>query len=301
MQTESGPLLTMEDSRMSVFSGAIALCEDSRLSTCAPLMPEELAEWRGVNNSSSSLSDLIPSSRDASRDASRITIGSRGPLFPGGDSCSASRLCADQALSCTPFEVEMPPEDKARENPPTVQAQWMHADSSNSSADGACASASREGSVVGPPPPAATKGAPKSRPSSSGAAKGGKERSKAAKTANTGPDGDGEGEKMSGMWTGEENRTFFDALSRHGRSFPKIHSQLQSTKTKEQVRCYYYRVIKKINQVGLCSASFQQMCSELDHYSSTYYSPRETAFGRSLRHRERNSSRRLAAHRKAQA
>jgi hypothetical protein len=56
------------------------------------------------------------------------------------------------------------------------------------------------------------------------------------------------GDKLSGMWTAEENNIVFNALAEHKRTFPKIHDRLQHTKTREQVRCYYYRVIKKINQ-----------------------------------------------------
>ena len=79
-------------------------------------------------------------------------------------------------------------------------------------------------------------------------AKSGKEGTKGAKGAQARVHGDG---KLSGMWTADENNVFFAALAAHGRSFPKIHEPLQRTKTKKPllVRCYYYRVIKKINQV----------------------------------------------------
>jgi len=265
MQVEGGALLTMDDSRMSVFAGTTPFGEDSRMSVGAPLLPDELVEWRGGGNSlsSASLGELIPCSRDASRDISRLVAGSRGPFLSGGDSRSgppptalAGESTVEHLHSGNSRGVFGPEVDQARdERSGAVQAQWMQPEfSSSSSTDGgASAGASREGTLIGPalPVPPTAKGAPKTKAGGS-SGKGGKERSKNSKSAST--DGEGEGEKMSGMWTGEENRIFFDALSTHGRSFPKIHNQLQSTKSKEQVRCYYYRVIKKINQVGIVRA-----------------------------------------------
>ena len=49
MQAESRALLTMEDSQMSVFAGTNPfVAEDSRMSGCAPLMPEELVECKSA-------------------------------------------------------------------------------------------------------------------------------------------------------------------------------------------------------------------------------------------------------------
>lgn len=56
MQADEGGMLTMDDSRMSV-GGSLLTMDDSRMSAggaCA-LMPEELAEWRVVGDSNSSL------------------------------------------------------------------------------------------------------------------------------------------------------------------------------------------------------------------------------------------------------
>ena len=265
MQVEGGALLTTDDSRMSVFAGTTPFGEDSRMSIGAPLLPDELAEWRGGGNSlsSASLGELIPCSRDASRDISRLVAGSRGPFLAGGDSRGgphptplAGESSLDQFLSGNSRGAVTPAVDRAQDKRyGAVQTQWVQPEFSSSSGTdgGASAGASREGTLIGPALPVAptAKEAPKAKASGS-SGKGGKERNKFSKSAST--DGEGEGEKMSGMWTGEENRIFFDALSTHGRSFPKIHNQLQSTKSKEQVRCYYYRVIKKINQVGVARA-----------------------------------------------
>ncbi|KAJ1492632.1 hypothetical protein T484DRAFT_1770592 [Baffinella frigidus] len=69
------------------------------------------------------------------------------------------------------------------------------------------------------------------------------------KASRASPDGETGEKKPSGTWTAEENRIFFDALRTHGRSFDRILDEMGATKTREQVRCYYYRVIKKINQI----------------------------------------------------
>ncbi|KAL2613046.1 hypothetical protein R1flu_024738 [Riccia fluitans] len=49
-------------------------------------------------------------------------------------------------------------------------------------------------------------------------------------------------------WTREEEENFFGALRQVGKNFEKITSRVQ-TKNKDQVRHYYYRVIKRMNKV----------------------------------------------------
>ncbi|BFI20447.1 protein Mp1R-MYB4 [Marchantia polymorpha subsp. ruderalis] len=49
-------------------------------------------------------------------------------------------------------------------------------------------------------------------------------------------------------WTREEEENFFGALRQVGKNFEKITSRVQ-TKNKDQVRHYYYRVIKRMNKI----------------------------------------------------
>ncbi|CAM6105997.1 unnamed protein product [Calypogeia fissa] len=49
-------------------------------------------------------------------------------------------------------------------------------------------------------------------------------------------------------WTREEEENFFGALRQVGKNFEKITSRVQS-KNKDQVRHYYYRVIKRMNRI----------------------------------------------------
>jgi hypothetical protein len=278
MQADEGGMLTMDDSRMSV-GGSLLTMDDSRMSAggaCA-LMPEELAEWRVVGDSNSSLPSgehLVASSHDVSRDVPSLAAESRGRLF--GDhsaSLSASRMpplersrVADTEVDL--FDRELPSnaaaattDGQTKPYEVVVPAQWLQPESSSdSSTDGVDASpASLVHSPCLLPASALKKAQPgKSAPKPKGggaAGAGGKGAKQVAKAAKGGQDGDGDGEgKLSGMWTSEENNIFFGALGAQGRSFPQIHVKLQNTKTREQVRCYYYRVIKKINQVSLASS-----------------------------------------------
>jgi len=254
-------LITTEDSRLSMLNGMEAL-EHSRMSACASLMPEELAEWRGGGNSS--CGELLSSSREVSLDVPSLPAASRSRLMMAdhGQSGSGSRLppldvsrgAAD--VDCDRAEgaglaAAAPEPAQPCHGEPALQAQWMQAECSDSSSDAvADAGAADFAAAQGPCQSGkGKKGTAKGKGgSSAGGAggKGGRDGAKGAKGAQAGSDGDG---KLSGMWTAEENNIFFDGLAAHGRTFPKIHDLLQKTKTKEQVRCYYYRVIKKINQV----------------------------------------------------
>ena len=240
-----------DDSRLSMSNftvGAGIGAEDSR---CAPLTPEELAEWRCAGDSSlHSGGELLSSSRDVSLGVPSLAAHveqSRGRLF------DQTSTCASTGGAIGHFEPGGASSEEANTEtagkPAVWYAQWMQPHSSDSSADGAVDAASRGGQE-----PFACKAkkapAPKGTTKGKVGSSGGKEGGKGGKAAHTGIDGDGEG-KLSGMWTGEENSIFFDALREHGRSFPNIHQRLQATKTREQVRCYYYRVIKKINQVRI--------------------------------------------------
>lgn len=72
------------------------------------------------------------------------------------------------------------------------------------------------------------------------------------KAAQVGTDSEEEDKNgKDSIYTGEENSIFFNALREHGKSFHKIHQQtrLQATKTCEQIRHYYYRIINQFDQV----------------------------------------------------
>lgn len=266
--TGTQPALIMSEvSRMSMLSGMDAF-EHSRMSSAgAPLNPEEIAEWRGAGNSS--CGEMLSSSREVSLDVPGFHSASQnGFLADHGHSRSGLRLTtldasrgADdrgEGLVGDALDVEPPLHSK-----PPLKAQWMQNETSSSSSSDAadagapiiadagapCYDAVQGNSASRCKKPNGGKGAAKGKGSCSAGvvgAKGGKEGAKGAKGAQAGVDGDG---KLSGMWTADENNIFFAALAAHGRTFPKIHDPLQRTKTKEQVRCYYYRVIKKINQV----------------------------------------------------
>ena len=198
---------------------------------------------------------------DASRDAADR---GEGPVTsrrasPGDATTQLSNITGELLFtrSCA-IDVETPSHSE-----PPLQAQWMQIETSSSSSSDAADAGAPTNTDAGAPCYDAVQGTSASKckkpPGGKGAAKGkggciaggvgaksGKEGAKGAKGAQAGVDGDG---KLSGMWTADENNIFFAALAAHGRTFPKIHDPLQRTKTKEQVRCYYYRVIKKINQV----------------------------------------------------
>jgi hypothetical protein len=298
MQAESRALLTMEDSQMSVFAGTNPfVAEDSRMSGCAPLMPEELVEWRGGGNSSASLppgSELMSSARDVSLDGSCLAGGvSRGGrLFGehssfGNDSRLPALSAGDEMLFDARGGVSLAAADNhASHSAHAMHAQWMQAENSNSSADGGVQPCTHSGESNGTQVVAgldsakssktkktyAAKSAAKSKVGSVSGSKSVKDGGKNAKCVQVGMEGDGEG-KLSGMWTGEENRVFFDALNQYGRSFPKIHEGLRTTKTREQVRCYYYRVIKKINQVQVPrdrSRTHVNRCTHSRSHTSTH-------------------------------
>ncbi|KAL9327134.1 hypothetical protein ACSQ67_007779 [Phaseolus vulgaris] len=55
-------------------------------------------------------------------------------------------------------------------------------------------------------------------------------------------------------WTRQEEESFFTALRQVGKNFEKITSRVQS-KNKDQVRHYYYRLVRRMNKLlgpGLC-------------------------------------------------
>ena len=265
-------LLTMDDSRMSVGAPLLTM-EDSRMSSGCGLIPEELAEWRGGGHSSCSMpsgGELVASSCDLSRDipsgaavqlhnnhceghcATRLPPARAGMDFAQNLSSRDIDTTAEQAKQ---FDNNPGQGGAAQSVKAMAQVQWVQ-DSTESSSDGVAdesATLARAGVPAGsasvvPKKLQVAKGVPKTRGSGSAGGKGGKEASKGVKGAQIDGDGEGEG-KLSGMWTAEENNIFFNALAEHKRTFPKIHDRLQHTKTREQVRCYYYRVIKKINQV----------------------------------------------------
>jgi hypothetical protein len=49
-------------------------------------------------------------------------------------------------------------------------------------------------------------------------------------------------------WTPQENRIFFESLIKHGRSWSNIAKDI-GTKRQEQVRAYFYRLLKKIKNL----------------------------------------------------
>jgi len=261
MQAEGSSMLTMDDSRMSVCAATHPFGDDSRMA----LMPEELADWRGADKSRASHvsgGELLLSSRDVSLDVptSIAAAESRGRLFVDHSLDSRNVLRLPAVLSEGDFDktrLQQPgsaAEDRSGHYEAAVHLHW-HADSSDSSEDavpGAGASRREAQAPIAKQTPAIKCG-PKGKASGGAGSKGVKEVGKGAKAAHAGADGDGEG-KLSGTWTSEEINIFFNALSTHGRSFPKIHNGLQNTKTRDQVRCYYYRVVKKINQVSLDSS-----------------------------------------------
>ena len=263
-------LMTMEDSRLSVFNGTNPFGDDSRMGRCSSQLPEELSEWRSGGDSNASLlsGELLSSSRGVSLDGLSLDLQSLAPvsrgclLAPNGPSSQYSKKSVDDAglgEQALPQATSASNFDGGRPDGPSALVQWLQAESSNSSADGAVSTLAGPCAVTGLNAYAATMGRGGSKGKGAGGIgkKGGKESVKGVKA---GAEGDSGG-KLSGMWTAEENQVFFDALATHGRTFPTIHALLQVTKTREQVRCYYYRIIKKINQVLL----FQPLPSPTMH------------------------------------
>ena len=131
-------ILTMEDSRMSVFAGALG--DNSRMS-CA-LMPEELDSRMSCallpEEPNSRASNLLDSELLSS---TSIAAESRGRLFVdrSGDSRSVLHLPATLVGTEGFEEKALPPLPEAaaedRHYNVVVQAQWMQAESSTSSED----------------------------------------------------------------------------------------------------------------------------------------------------------------------
>ncbi|KAH9330298.1 hypothetical protein KI387_002406, partial [Taxus chinensis] len=70
-------------------------------------------------------------------------------------------------------------------------------------------------------------------------------------TANEAPSSSSPGKKPTrqwAAWTHEEEANFFIALRQVGKNFEKITNRVQS-KNKDQVRHYYYRIIKRMNKI----------------------------------------------------
>jgi len=168
---------------------------------------------------------------------------SMGGIFPAGNSRDATAVshslgpCIMDSRDCHSFPGLMSPPQHSRHVPVTVEAVLVGPAPSPRSHPAKLATGALPNAFHSPKQQPHTTHFPISVMATPAATPGGPMPSPATGKASRGSPGEGgTGEKKpQGTWTADENRSFFNALRSHGRSFDLILEHMGATKTREQV------------------------------------------------------------------